>query len=122
VARSRVAEVVRAMQGAREFTQIQVAGKTLLCLANRGEEVSELSSIGSAREKETDAAEKLRNADLKFQKKREAEKLRQGRRKVSSGQRVENKFAPKRSEGKKFDKNKRPFSKKNFAASRRSHP
>ena len=70
VPRSRVAEVIRAMQGAREFSQTQVAGKSLLSITPRGEEQTELGVIGSAREKETAEREKKEKLDQKFAEKR----------------------------------------------------
>jgi 23S rRNA pseudouridine2605 synthase len=121
VPRSRVGEVIRAMQGAREFTSVQVAGKTLLCLATRGEEVSALSGIQTARESETAAAEKLRREDLKFQKKRLAEAKKSARGAAQEFRGNRDKFDPNRGPGKKFGGKRNAPPRKNFSVPRRSH-
>jgi 23S rRNA pseudouridine2605 synthase len=147
VPRSRVAEVIRAMQGAREFSHVQVAGKMLLCLAARGEEISDLNTIGSAREKETAALEKIQAADLKFRQKRDnakkferrsAEKSNESKphssakpfeKKPSRGpkkfasSRPDKKFDKKRSApAKSLDPKRSHGARKTFAAPRRSQP
>lgn len=116
VPRSRIAEVTRAMQGAREFSQIQVAGKSLLYITSRGEEQTELGAIGATREKETAEREKKEAADLKFALKRStsAQKFDPKKRSKPAGS-----FGPKRKNPGKDFKRGAP-ARKAFANPRRS--
>ena len=115
VPRSRVAEVIRAMQGAREFSQVQVAGKSLLCITARGEQQTELGVIGSAREKETAEREKKEKLDLKFAEKRSRSAHKSGQQRSGPAQ----SFEKRKKLAQSFEKRKKPagsFEKRNNPA------